>query len=144
MAKDEALYSPIKSWEEVHIGDELGTIQYSVSPEMVREYVESLDDPDPWYLEDSPFGGPVVPPFYLCNDYLSVLFRVGYPIGQIHARAEHEFKCSIKHGMQLTVRGRVADMYVKREREYMVIETITTDQDGNEISRGKSTLLRSL
>lgn len=143
MAKDEALYSP-KDWDEVHVGDELGTLQYSVSPEMVKEYVESLDDPDPWYLEDSPFGGPIVPPFYLGNDYIRVLVQAGYPVGQIHARAEHEFKRPIKHGMQLTLRGRIADMYVKRERKYMVIETITTNQDGNEISRGKTTLLKTL
>ncbi len=129
-----------KAWDDICVGDELGTIQYRVSPEMVKDYVESLDDPDPWYLEDSPFGGPIVPPFYLCDDYLRLLVQATYPVGALHARGEYEFKHPIKAGTLLTVRGRIADVYVKRERKYMIVETIATDESGNEICRGRTTL----
>jgi acyl dehydratase len=145
MANDEDLRCPLAiNWEDLQVGVEIGTLKYSVSSEMVKDYVESVDDPDPWYLEDSPFGGPIVPPIYLCDDYLRLLIQGGYPTGEIHARAEYEFKRPIKHEMLLVVRAIVADMYVKRGRDYMVVETVTTDECGNEISRGKTTLLRKL
>ena len=108
----------VKSWDEIRVGDELGSIQYSVSPEMVKDYVESLDDPAPWYLEDSPFGGPIVPPFYLCDDFVRLLIQAKYPVGVLHTKQECEFKHPIKPRMLLTVRGRIADLYVKQGRDY--------------------------
>jgi hypothetical protein len=38
---------------------DLGTLELTVTDEMVQHYVKGLDEPNPWYTAASPFGGPV-------------------------------------------------------------------------------------
>ena len=45
----------------VYAGKDLGTLDLTITEEMVQHYTQGLDEPNPWYTDDSPFGGPVVP-----------------------------------------------------------------------------------
>ena len=132
-----------KKWDEVQAGDELPVFSYQVTPETVRAFARAVEDDDPWYQE-SPFGGAIAPPLFICDDYSRCAIGGGYPVnGTIHTKAEHEMLAPIRSGSVLTVRGKVADMYEKRGRQYMVLETITIDERGIELVRSRNTLMRT-
>ena len=46
---------------DVYPGKDLGTLELTVTDEMVQHYIKGLDEPNPWYSAASPFGGPVAP-----------------------------------------------------------------------------------
>jgi len=41
---------------DVHPGKDLGTLELTISDEMVQHYIKGLDEPNPWYTTASPFG----------------------------------------------------------------------------------------
>src|SRR5216110_2305733 len=46
---------------DVYPGKDLGTLELTITDEMVHHYIKGLDEPNPWYTTASPFGGPVAP-----------------------------------------------------------------------------------
>src|SRR5256885_10927921 len=46
---------------DVYPGKDLGTLELTITDEMVQHYMKGLDEPNPWYTTASPFGGPVAP-----------------------------------------------------------------------------------
>jgi hypothetical protein len=46
---------------DVYAGKDLGTLDLTITDEMVQHYIKGLDEPNPWYTTTSPFGGPVAP-----------------------------------------------------------------------------------
>ncbi|MDP7240237.1 MAG: MaoC family dehydratase N-terminal domain-containing protein [Dehalococcoidia bacterium] len=128
----------------IELGDELGPWEYEVNKEMIRRMTEVLDEPDLWYWEDSPFGGPIAPATISADDYIRVLETRFMHRGAVHTKAEHEFINPVRPGKRYTVRGKVADRYQKKGRDYVIIESVTTDQDGVDIVRSRNILLLSL
>ena len=53
---------------EVYVGRYFGEHTYDITPDMVRQYLESVDDEHPWYSGSSSFGGPVAPAMLLHSD----------------------------------------------------------------------------
>ena len=43
---------------DVYPGKELGTLDLTITADMVQHYIKGLDEPNPWYTTTSPFGGP--------------------------------------------------------------------------------------
>jgi hypothetical protein len=129
---------------ESQVGDELGPWEYEVTEERVRRMTEELEEPDPWYREDSPFGGPIAPATVSADDYIRVLETRFTHSGAVHTKAEHDFINPVRPGKHYTVRGKVAGRYEKKGRDYVVIESVTTDEDGVDIVRSRNILLLSL
>ena len=46
---------------DVYAGKDLGTLDLTITEEMVQHYIQGLDEPNPWYTDHSAFGGPVAP-----------------------------------------------------------------------------------
>ena len=133
-----------KTEDQIQVGDELGPYEYVVTPEMVQKMTGAIEEPNPWYLKSSPFGGPIAPPTITGNDYIEV-FATKYERGRpIHTKAEHEFLNPIRIGKRLTVRGKIADKYERKGRDYIVIESVTKDEDGVEIVRSRNHLMLSM
>lgn len=130
--------------EEAQVGEELGPIRYKVSEKLVKKSVELVDEPHPWYLSNSPFGGPIVPPLIIASDYIRAWSVKFFGEEPIHTKAEHHYINPAKVGKELIVTGKVTDRYNKRGRDYLVFETVTKDEDGLEIVRSKNTLLINL
>ena len=59
---------------------------FLIKPEDVDTFAYAVDDHNPWYFEDSPFGGPIVHPTLLGNQALlmrhSKIHRAGGPARQ--------------------------------------------------------------
>ena len=118
---------------------------YRVPHADVVSYVkEVVEDPDPWYLEDSPYGGPIVPPGYFYGQYLNLLAAVNFPMGAVNAKIAFESNGPVRHGEEVTVKGTIAKLYKKRGRPYVDIGIEVTNDKGLQVTRGVVTLLLDL
>src|SRR5438309_10424660 len=95
---------------DVYPGKDLGTLELTITDEMVQHYINGLDEPNPWYTTASPFGGPVAPVvIYQQADsefkgwYLDNLF------GNLWRRQEWEIHAPTRVGQVLRCSARVAD-----------------------------------
>lgn len=130
------------TFEEIEVGQELGPVETLASERAVRRYCEDWDDRNPLYLEDSPFGGPVVPPAFMAGLTGFQLLATRYDArATIGAKTEHQNIHPAAVGKRLITRGRIADKYLKRGLEYVVIESSTVDEDGVEIRRSRDHIL---
>lgn len=119
------------------VGEAFGPLTYDLTPEAISRYVDAVEDDHPWYFGDSPFNGPIVPPL------MAALYNVGVlrqafeiPPGSIHARQVFEFTHPARPRTRVRTHGRVLDKYVKRGRPYIEIEAASTDETGEELTRG--------
>ena len=62
---------------DVYAGKDLGTLDLTITDEMVQHYIKGLDEPNPWYTTTSPFGGPVAPARALLAGLGPRLRRIG-------------------------------------------------------------------
>jgi hypothetical protein len=132
-------------WRTIKEGTVAATLVYSVPITDVYHYATaSVQDPDPWYMEDSPFGGPIVPPGYFYGEYLKLLVQANYPMGVLNSQLSFESKGPIFPGEQVTVTGTVLRLYQKRGRPYLDLGITVTKADGQIVSSGVSTLLLEL
>ena len=139
-----------KSWNEAQVGEEFEPVKYIITGEMVERHAEDVCDHNPWYFEKPPFEEPtghhatVMPiahPSIVTGNYVR-LYSSKFPsIGVVHTGAEHEFRLPVPVNRWLTIKGRIADRYTKRGKEYVVLEHETVDEHGNVIVRSRDTLL---
>jgi hypothetical protein len=123
-------------WDTVIVGDTLGPIEYVVDKDAVEQYCDDWKDCNPIYLEDSPFGGPVVPPAFRAGlDSFRLLATKFDSHATVGVKTEHEYINPAKIGKRLITTGKIADKYIKRGIEYVVIEYSMVDEDGAEIRR---------
>jgi len=136
-------------YTRLHVDQELGPWEIVFTEKDVRDYAASIDDENAWYLERSPLGQPVAHPamttaFYvsLCQEaWLKVLGNAAQSLVAIHTKAEHHYANPVPIGKRLTVRGKVADKYIRRDRYYVMVELWTVDEDGQDIVHSRDTLL---
>src|SRR5207249_1459660 len=121
---------------DVYPGKDLGTLELTVTDEMVQHYIKGLDEPNPWYTAASPFGGPVAPVIiYQQADsefkgwYLDNLF------GNLWRRQEWEIYAPTRVGQVLRCSARVADRYRRRDRDVVAQEMWVRDEAGHLIAR---------
>ncbi len=126
---------------EVSVGLDVGTRSYEITPELIDDYMEALDDHHPWYTGSSPFGGPVAPALL----FHSAVYRFGewyLPnlYGNLHARQEWDLFAPLTAGDRLTTRSTIIDRYRKRGRDYVVNEVQLFAEEAGE--RGGRLLCR--
>jgi acyl dehydratase len=131
---------PPMVFEEMAIGEEY-TDEYVLTPELARDYAEGIEDLNAWYLEQSPFGAPVANPILIVAQHAR-LFKTKYSTaGNVHTRHETQFLNPARIGKTITVYGKLVDKYIKRGREYLVMECRSVDEDGIEICRDRRTII---
>jgi hypothetical protein len=113
---------------DVHAGKDLGTLDLTITDEMVQHYIKGLDEPNPWYTTTSPFGEPVAPVIvYQDADsqfkgwYLDNLF------GNLWRRQEWEIYAPTRVGQTLRCTARVAERYRRRDRDVVAMEMWVRD-----------------
>ena len=121
------------SYEAVQVGETLESTDLIVKPEDVDTFAYAVDDHNPWFFEDSPFGGPIAHPTIAANQALLMRHNKYIVDAGLHAQMQFEFVQPIRVGMRIRTRGRVIDKYEKRGRHYMVTEFVTTEEDTKEV-----------
>jgi hypothetical protein len=121
---------------DVYAGKDLGTLELTVTDEMVQHYIKGLDEPNPWYTAASPFGGPVAPAIVFQQAdsefkgwYLDNLF------GNLWRRQEWEIYAPTHVGQVLRCSARVAERYRRRDRDVVAQEMWVRDEAGTLIAR---------
>ncbi len=130
---------PLLGYEDISVGLPLGPLRYRVSPELVRANLAAVGQPVPACYEES--GHLMIEPGLYVRHGIRLLRDRFRTAGVIHARAEVNLQRPARAGQVLTVTGRVADKYVRRDRRYVVVESATRDEEGREVSRERNTLI---
>lgn len=121
---------------DVYPGKDLGTLELTITEEMVRHYITGLDEPNPWYTTASPFGGPVAP--VIVYQQVDTEFKGWYLdnlFGNLWRRQEWEIHAPARVGQVLRCSARVADRYRRRDREVVAQEMWVRDEAGTLIAR---------
>jgi hypothetical protein len=122
------------AFAQIEVGKDLGTIRWSVSRSAVEGLIKNDDDDHEWYREDSPFGGPVVPPLATYPPVRMLLTRA-YNVRGLFVEYEHEFLRPIRYGQEIVIHAWIADKWVKRDREFFAYEAEGYDEDGRLVFR---------
>ena len=114
------------AFEAFQVGTSLGPIEQTLDAEMVRRYADSLGTGNPWFVKDSPFGGPIVPPCILENLASRLIGtargRLETKGGGLFAGIEVEYLKPVPVGTTVRIVGLLADKYIRRDKYYFVTE----------------------
>ena len=126
----------LKTLAEAEVGEEFGPIEYAVTNDLVEKFAQALDYPAVWL--DPPSSGARVNPIICDRDGYRV-YQTKYipPLGTLHAKQEFEYLNPPRLGKKVRVTAKIVDRYVKKDREYTVMESLSVDEDGVEIIRGR-------
>ena len=111
-------------YEKAQIGEALGSYEYILTQEMVDTFRESVDDPDAQF-----------PTLGVKRDATAFAMVYDDQIGTVNAGNQVEFFNPPIIGKKIIVHGRIADKYLRRDKPYIVIEAIATDEDGRLIEK---------
>ena len=116
---------------DVFPGKDLGTLDLTITDDMVQHYIKGLDEPNPWYTTASPFGGPVAPVIVYQDTesefkglYLDNLF------GNLWRSQTWEIHAPTRVGQTLHCSARVAERYRRRDRDVVAQEMWVRDDAG--------------
>ena len=124
--------------DEKHVGRYYGERRVEITPALVEHYANAVQDHNPWYFGDSPFGGPVAPALILHSEvYTTIDWYLSY-FGNLHARQEWEIFAPIMVGDTVTTRRQIVERYHKRDREYVVMEVNCFAENGQLLNRGRT------
>ncbi len=122
---------PLFDYNEVQIGEELGSYEYLLTQEMVDLYRRAVDDPDA-----------VFPTIAVKHDATSLAMAYDDQTGGINAGNEIDLHNTPIPGKTIRVTGRIHDKYIRRDKPYLVIEATAMDEDGRLIEKMRTYQLK--
>lgn len=120
-------------------GQDWGVHHWTLTADFARGWREITGDDFPIY-HDGPqaraaYGAPIAPPsiaFIFLTEAIQALMPNRAP-GGVHARQTLRFLAPIHVGDTLGTRLTVTGKYLKRERKYVEMETVTHNQHGEKV-----------
>ena len=106
-------------YNDLVIGEPLGSYEYVLTQEMLDNFRESVEDPEAVY-----------PTLAVKHDATALNMVYKDTTGRVNAGNEVEFFNPPIPGKKIIVSGRVANKYMRRDKPYLVIEATATDEDG--------------
>ena len=112
---------PLKQlvYDQLEIGEELGSYEYLLTQEMLDNFRASIDDPEGCF-----------PTLAVKHDATALAMVYDDATGGVNAGNQVEFFNPPIPGKKIKVTGRVADKYMRRDKPYLVIEATAVDEDG--------------
>lgn len=136
------------TFEEVLVGHADEPVSSTLAREQVDKYVAAVEEKNPLFCDEdaakkSEWGGLIAPP----TGATMYGRKAGggprkVPAGGVHAKQYYEFHHPARVGDTLTCQTTIIDKYIKRERKYVVQETVTRNQDGQIICVARGTSIR--
>ena len=121
---------------DVYAGKDLGTLDVTITEDMVQHYVQGLDEPNPWYTAASPFGRPVAPVVvYQSTDSLFQGWYLDNLFGNLWRRQQWDIYAPTFVGQTLHCSARVAERYRRRDRDVVAQEMWVRDDAGQLVAR---------
>jgi len=132
-------------FDDIFLGQELGPVEIPVNEKIVRDYCDEFGDHNAIYLNDAPFGGPLVPPlFHATLHDLRLLGTKWDTHATVPSKTQHELINPARIGNSLSATGEIIDKYIKRGMEYVVVQSVIVDGNGLDIRRCVDHVLLSL
>lgn len=113
-------------WESIPIGDDLGSLDYVLTEQMVADYRRVVDNPTAAY--------PTVAARHPANLFYRKYAKVMRVPNMGH---DSEYFNPPVAGKRITITGRIADKYIRRGKTYIIVEATAVDEDGRLIERSK-------
>jgi hypothetical protein len=120
---------PQTTFEDIEVGDQLGSIDVRFTREGVEGLISSDDEHDAWYEALSEGGGGIIP-CLATYPPVRALFGQRFHIRGYMTGYTGEFLRPIEHGAVLTISGRIIRKWIKRQRAYVQYEAEGIDGDG--------------
>ena len=117
------------NYGDMVVGERYGSLSYEVTVEKLSAFRSATGDPDSTLIMLS------------SKDYSHLPRTVYDPPRWVNAGYEVWYSGSPKLGDVLTTAGSLFDKYERRGRNFITVETITTNQDGMRLSRALTTLM---
>jgi acyl dehydratase len=130
---------PVMAFEKLEVGDVLPEMNVVYDEDMQGRFLAALQEDNPWYYKESPWGGPLTyHPLLDDAPMEAAMHRYQYPFSFVHARQETEFINPLPLGKPVRIISKIVDKYIKRNRGYIVIESLVVDEEGLEIIRARN------
>ena len=113
-------------WESIPIGDDLGSLDYVMTEQMIADYRRVVDNPAAAY------------PTVAARHPARLFYRKYKEVMRVpNSGQDSEYFNPSIPGKRITISGRVVDKYIRREKPYLIVEAKAVDEDGRliEISR---------
>ena len=115
-----------KVWESIPVGDDLGSLDYVLTAQMVADYRRVVDNPHAAY--------PTVAARHPANLFYRKYAAVMRVPNMGH---DSEYYSPPIAGKRITITGRIADKYIRRGNTYLIVEATAVDEDGRLIEKSR-------
>ena len=112
------------NYDDIQIGEELGSYEYVLTQEMLDNFRASVQDPEACF-----------PTLAVKHDATALNMVYDDQTGGVNAGNEVEFFNPPVVGKKIFVTGKIHDKYLRRDKPYMVIEATAVDEDGRMLER---------
>jgi 3-hydroxybutyryl-CoA dehydratase len=130
---------------EIEVGHNFSPLVFPIDEDLVAKYADAVEDNDPLHRDPSyarraGYRGIVAPPT-IAALYVLKAYRTDAlpPPGGVHFRQRFKFHHPIVAGDVLRVQASVVDKFVKKGRQFLVIESTARNQDGVPVVWSEST-----
>ena len=130
---------PPLRYDDLVVGEELRPLYLRPSLEDLAAWADQLEDALPWYREGSPWGGAVVHPSWFARLPILLWRNTFGNKTTVHAETRLRYLAPARADKQFITHGYVAAKYERKGQGYMVLDTLTIDEDGREIARNRHT-----
>lgn len=134
----DAAHPPL-DYESIVVGEELRPLHLRPSVEECARFADDLDDPSKWYRDGSPRETPIVHPAWFARLPILLWRNTFANKATVHASTEIAYCGPAEAGKEFITYGYVADKFERNRQGYMVLDTMTVDEDGREIARDRHT-----
>ena len=131
-------------WENLRVGMTIGERSLTVTQEMVDAHCDAVGAKRDWYETESPAGGAIAPPMIFINDLLAIYDANYKRFGTIHAKLGYRFHRPVLIGETVQQKVTVKELYVKREKGWIVSELAVTNEAGELLLTSSHTSVLSL
>jgi hypothetical protein len=117
------------SFEDIHVGQDLGTLEWEVTPDLIDKQCDMDGDHDPLF-EDGELAPPQItyrPPRWL--------FSRMFNVRGVFYRWEMENIAPIRPNTKVTVTGKITNKWIKADREFVEFEASGSGPDGRLLFR---------
>ena len=127
------------------VGREYEEVSFKVARDRVVQFADAIGDDDPRYREgDTPIAPPTFPTVMQIATGSQVVLDQDLGLDYtrvVHGEQEYVIERPLRAGDELRAKPRIAEIYAKGPNEFLVIETVVEDADGEVVVTGRSTLI---
>jgi len=115
-----------KAWQAIPVGDDLGSLDYVLTAQMIADYRRVVDNPDAAY--------PTVAARHPANLFYRKYAAVMRVPNMGH---DSEYYNPPVADKRITISGRIADKYILRGNAYIIVEATAVDEDGRLLEKSR-------